>query len=172
VNRWYANEYCSNRYVYKCHKIRTKFLNIFFRRTDIQEIRGGWSWFTWTPSIVDFVFNYLEKNPSYLKRFKYTNCGDELIFQTILFPEAQRLNLEMYRPYRYVSWKPKGRKTDVGNNFPYILNEEDFEDVYNSEAFFCRKVDLPVSSELLDLIDMKRECPFDINKALPISNSE
>ena len=53
-----------------------------------------------------------------------------------------------------------------------IVAVENVEDVYNSEAFFCRKVDLPVSSELLDLIDMKRECPFDINKALPISNSE
>ena len=44
---------------------------------------------------------------------------------------------------------------------PYILNEEDFLDIINSQAFFCRKVDLQESKKLLDLIDQNRNAKID-----------
>lgn len=90
----------------------------------------------------------------------------------MLYPVAESINLDIRNPLRYVSWFPKHRKTDVGAYFPYILNVEDFEDIHKSAAFFCRKVELPESAALLDMIDENRNNTFVIENAERIDNSE
>lgn len=127
-----------------------------FKNVQTFKILGGWSWFTWTPKITDYVFSYLENHPEYLKRFNHTYCGDELFFSTILHPVAEKIGLDEKRPLRYVSWEQNRRKSDVGKYHPYILNEEDFEDIRDNGTLFCKKVQLPVSRKLLDLIDKNK----------------
>lgn len=156
VNEWYFNN--SHTFIARIynHIGLRSLLSTIQKRPDIQNLRGGWSWFTWTPKITDYVFSYLENHPEYLKRFNHTYCGDELIFSTILHPVAEKIGLDEKHPLRYVSWEPNRRKSDVGKYRPYILNEEDFEDIRDSGALFCRKVQLPDSRKLLDLIDKNK----------------
>lgn len=152
VNLWHFNNpHTFIARVYN-HSVLRQIISRLVQRPDVQGLRG-WSWFTWTPAIVDYVLEYIESHPEYLARFNHTYCADELIFATILHPVADELNLDERHPLRYVSWKPGRRTSDVGTRRPYTLNEEDFDDVMSSDAFFCRKVELPESARLLDMID-------------------
>lgn len=172
VNYWHPNNRASilGKIYYRISL--DKIVNRFIKRDTICGLRGGWSWFTWTPMITNYVLKYLAEHSDYLRRFEHSYCGDELIFATMLYPVAEELNLDIRCPLRYVSWFPKHRQTDVGSYFPYILNIDDFEDVYNSAAFFCRKVELPESANLLDMIDKNRNNAFIIENAEKIDNSE
>lgn len=124
---------------------------------------GGWSWFTWNIQTARYVLKYLDEHPEFYKRFNHTYCGDELIFQTILKPVMNKLKIDGEHPLRFVSWKP--RRPIESPYRPYTLNELDYDYVINSAAFFCRKVDLPESSKLLDMIDEQRGNEFDVWKA-------
>ena len=53
-------------------------------RSEIENVAAGWSWFSWHKQVADYVLKYLNENPKYLYRFKYTACCDEVIFQGLL----------------------------------------------------------------------------------------
>lgn len=124
---------------------------------------GGWSWFSWSNELAAFILQYIDRNPDYLKRFMYTSAGDELIFNTLIHKNIDKFAIESYMPLRFVAWNLK-RKVDSPYR-PYTLNEQDFEEIINKQAFFCRKVSLPESEKLLDMIDNQRGEYFDIESA-------
>lgn len=166
VNLWHLNN--SHSLLSKIYKL-TKLIylsNIIVKRNHIKDLQGGWSWFSWNKETVLYVLNYLDKHPDFYKRFNHTCCADELIFHTILQNKIQELKIEKYKPLRYVSWDPK--RPIKSKYRPYILTEFDYEDIINSMAFFCRKVDLTESSTLLNLIDKQRNNKFDIENSTPI----
>lgn len=76
------------------------------------------------------------------------------------------MKIDGRKPLRYVSWNPTHPVTEKYR--PYTLDERDYPYIINSQAFFCRKVDLPKSNRLLDLIDEQRGNAFDFNRAKPI----
>lgn len=69
-------------------------------------------------------------------------------------------------PLRYVSWKPTHPVEDKYR--PYTLDERDFPFIIKSQAFFVRKVDIPQSQKLLDMIDKQRGKIFLFEKAEPV----
>lgn len=128
-------------------------------RKEIPNLRGGWNWFSWHKSVTDYVLNYSETYPNFFKRFHHTRCCDELIFATILYPYVNKLNIEVNNSLRYVNWQ----KRVEGRSFksaPLILNEEEYEEIIGSGAFFCRKIHPKTSQKLLLLLEQN------INKAL------
>lgn len=116
-------------------------------RQMIPNIYAGWNWFSWHRKVAEFIISYEHDNPKYFQRFYFTNCADELIFHTLLHNQIKRLNIVTNNSLRYVNWKKKviGRGT---NNSPLILNEDEYEDIVKSHAFFCRKIDPVISSNL------------------------
>lgn len=122
-----------------------------YRRSQIHNTCGGWSWFSWHHNVVSFVIDNLKSNPSYLKRFKMTYCCDEIIFHTLLNEFCSELKINKYDSLRFVEWHPKR----YASSLPLTLNESELEDIINSKSFFIRKVHPFHSKKLLQLIDEK-----------------
>lgn len=144
-----------------------RIVSLFKHFPKIEPIYGGWSWFSWNHQTVAYVLNYIDEHPEYYERFNHTYCGDELFFHTILASQIVKLHIEIYRPLRFVSWIPY--RTVSTKYRPYTLNELDYHEIISSEAFFCRKVELPESEKLLDMIDKQRGNIFDISEATKIN---
>lgn len=135
-------------------------------RSEIPNLWGGWNWKSLTRNVTEFMLYYIENNPKFLKRLNHTMCCDEIYFPTIFHNRMEEFNIKGLMPLRYVSFNPTH---PVENNYrPYTLDERDFPYIITSQAFFCRKVDLPKSNKLLDLIDTHRNAPFDFTKATPV----
>lgn len=154
IEKWYFDDWFNRPWMWKLH------LKGFISRPmrlvkrpygDMHAIWGGWNWFSLHRSVVDYFLKFVEANPRYLKRFHLTNCCDELVFATMLYPHLTELNIENRNSKRYVNWHSPRRKT----NAPLLLNENEYEDVVKSGAFFCRKVSLPESAKLLEMLDAR-----------------
>lgn len=118
----------------------------------ILNVWGGWNWFTWHRKVASYVINQEETNPKFFKRFHHTNCADELIFHTLLYPHLDELNIDIdHQALRYINWSKwvEGRR-HLGS--PLTLNEEEYDEIINSGAFFCRKIDPVVSKKLKEML--------------------
>jgi len=137
-------------------------VGLFFPRKPIQGKRGGWDWASWEKRTFDYIYNYIETHPEYVERYKHTRASVEYCFNTLLAAKVKELNIEESNPLRYISWHPH-RQVNTSYR-PFILNEQDYEFVIDSKAFFCRKVDELESAKLLDMIDTQRDNDYDINE--------
>lgn len=121
----------------------------------LSEVWGGWNWFSLYLDTVAMVLNDFVQDPKYLKRFRYTYCADELIFSTYFQKNAHKFNIELSNCLRFVEWHP----TRPHTNLPLILNENEYESIRNSGAFFCRKVEPYISDALMNKLDERIEQP-------------
>ena len=117
--------------------------------TFMDRIYGGWNWFSLHRDAVEYLLFFLTQHNEYINRFKYTFCTDEIFYSTILRPVREKFNIYSRNSLRYIDWYPKRNCSSL----PLILEETEFEDIMSIGALFCRKVDLPQSSKLLDRID-------------------
>lgn len=125
-------------------------LNRISPRKPMKGVYAGWNWFSWHRNVAEYVMNFLDNNKRYLNRFKYTSCCDEVIFHTLLYDVADKLNIEKYNALRYIDWHPMRPYKSL----PLVLNMQDAERIKDSGCFFCRKCSLEESKELLDYLDM------------------
>ena len=142
--------------------VNNRFSRRVIKRTPIPNPAGGWQWFTWSANVVDYVLKYLKDNPSFRRRFNHTSSPDEHFFTTMLYSHLDELHIRKHFPLRYVSWEPY-RQIEQKHR-PYDLNEQDYERVINSAAFFCRKVDEVASAKFLDMVDAQRGNRYDITE--------
>lgn len=54
------------------------------RFVKLPPLNKGSNWITISDHFRDYVFEYLNMHPDYLRSFKHSSCGDELFFQTII----------------------------------------------------------------------------------------
>lgn len=124
-------------------------LSRVIHRQEIPNLRGGWQWFSWHEKVVEYVLRYVYEHPNYLKRFKYTSCCDELFFHTMLYPKLHELNIISNNSLRFIVWNPKR----IYSSLPLVLEETEFEELKDSGALFCRKVDPIKSKKLMQRIE-------------------
>lgn len=152
LEHWYFMDVFNSRFLYKIH-----FAGILWRLfywvprpyNNLDEVCGGWNWFSITHEVMDYVMDYFDNHPEYVKRFKYTISGDELIINNVINKHTDSLKINRRNSLRYVDWHPS-REYD---SLPLILNETDYEKIVHSKNFFCRKVDEGISSKLLEMLD-------------------
>lgn len=128
-----------------------RFMDKFIPRTLPENLYGGWSWFSWNKKVVLWVLDYVKKHPAEIRKFYNGIATDELIFHTILHPYLDELNIEANDSLRYIDWHP----TRPYNSLPLVLNETDYQNIISSGKLFCRKVSLPESAILLDMLDIQ-----------------
>ncbi len=116
-----------------------------YLRGEIDNIYGGWQWFSWHRTVVSYVLDYIEQNPLYLDRMRYTACVDELFFHTMLYPVLDSLNIQKDNALRYIDWHPKR----FYKTLPLVLTEQDYSEIVNTDAIFCRKVNVEESVKLI-----------------------
>lgn len=108
-----------------------------------EKLWGGGTYWSLSVSGIESIVFYLDKNPKYIKRFKYTAVGEEIFFQTILLNE---LELKPHNnSLRYIVWS----SDDIG---PKTLGLDDFESISKSNCFFARKFDTEKSIELMKVL--------------------
>jgi hypothetical protein len=125
-------------------RVLRRTLNKLYLKPEDKNIVAGWSWFSWSYSVADYVMNYFMKNPKELRKYKYTFCCDEIIFHTLLQDKLEYFKIQKNMSIRYIVWNPKRFTTSL----PLILNENEYEEIVHSDALFCRKVH-PQESEML-----------------------
>lgn len=104
---------------------------------------GGWNWVNLNRSAMTHIINFLNTNPSFLKSFKYTLCGDEVWIQTALMnsnrDEIKVINKEL----RYTDWRGCLEN-------PKVLTMEHLEELKESQDLFARKFDPDVDNAIID----------------------
>lgn len=108
-----------------------------------EKLWGGGTYWSLSVSGMESIVFYLDKNPKYIKRFKYTAVGEEIFFQTILLNELE--HKPQNNSLRYIIWS----NNDIG---PKTLGLEDFESISKSNCFFARKFDAEKSIKLMKLL--------------------
>ncbi|MEI7777736.1 MAG: beta-1,6-N-acetylglucosaminyltransferase [bacterium] len=126
-------------------------INFFLPRRKLplnQKAYGGDFWCGLTRESVEYIFDFLKKNPDYLNFFKYTFIVDELFFPIVLLNGPASISKGLDNKFTsYADWsKPKGP-------YPATLTEKDFDNIKNKPNIFIRKIDRIKSEKLLDLID-------------------
>lgn len=104
---------------------------------------GGSTYWSLRRKSLEYIFQYIDTNPKYIKRFKYSFCSEEIFFQTILLNSPLKDNI-VNDNLRFIVWEKRN------GNFPANLDNSDYQDIINSHALFARKFEYPVSEQLLD----------------------
>jgi hypothetical protein len=121
-------------------------LNKIKKRRLNYDFYGGDNWTNYTHNCVEKIFEYLENDKKYVKRYKWTNCADEIFYQTIL-NKLDGIMIEK-NSLRYIDWKS-------GPEHPKILRVEDYEKIMNSDNIFARKFDTTVDNQIIEMIYKK-----------------
>ncbi|MBY7662002.1 hypothetical protein JFJ08_15010 [Vibrio atlanticus] len=143
--------YRSNVLVRKLSLIIAKILSFFNIKNKIFNnyyLAKGSQWFCLTNEFVTYVIDKVDNN-KLIESLKYTNCIDELFFQTLLV-NSKFSKRHQNDNLRLIDW--------AGGNSPILLDEEYDYSVTNK--FFARKINVEnkaVFSKLRKLIDSKGE---------------
>ena len=116
----------------------------FIKRKNFEgfKLYTGSSWFTITYNCLCFILDYLDKNPSFIKQFKYTACADEHFFQ-ILILNSEFKKYVVNDNLRYIIWSN-------GKSSPETLTIKDYDKLKNTDKIFARKFDFEVDREIIN----------------------
>ena len=124
-------------------KFRESISNIpFIKRTTPENIYYGSQWWHLTNNAIEYILDYIEKNPEYLKRFNYTWGSDEFFFQSILLNSKFKDNCKN-DCLRYIIW---------GVGTPINLQMKDYKELKNNikNNLFARKFDENIDNNIID----------------------
>ena len=117
----------------------------FKRKYPFKDVYYGSCWFTLSIEAVNYLLDYTERNPKVIDFFKHAGCSDELYIQSALLNSP--LNKDMVNEiYRFFDWGDKGKS-------PKILVSDDFPKIASSNAWFARKLDINIDTQLMDKLD-------------------
>lgn len=95
---------------------------------------------------IDYVLDFVSRNPKILGFFKRAFAPEEMFFQTIIMNSPLK-NEVVNKDEWYIDW------SRAREGHPPILTKADLPLLLASEKLFARKFDVTVDSEVLDLID-------------------
>jgi hypothetical protein len=105
---------------------------------------GGSEWLNLSKEVVEYILDFVVKNPKYLEQFNHTVSSDEIFFQTIVM-NSEFSSKVVNDDKRYIDWVS-------GPEYPRILRESDYDKIIHSSAFFARKFDERVDTEIIKKI--------------------
>lgn len=106
-------------------------------------LHGGSIWWSLTYDCVKYVVDYTSAHPRLLRRLKYAFIPEEFYFQTVIMSSPFAENV-VDDNLRYIDWNERN------GNCPAVLDMTDAGAIRESPALFARKVESPVSDELLN----------------------
>jgi hypothetical protein len=106
---------------------------------------GGSTYWSLRRKSLEYIFEYMNSNPKFLKRFNYSFCSEEIFFQTILLNSPLKEGI-VNNNMRFIVWEKRN------DNFPANLDDSDYDAILKSDALFARKFEYPVSANLLKKI--------------------
>ena len=131
-----------NVWVFTLIKLQKR-LGISRKKPNKFNLAVGSAWWTLSYGCVKYVVDYTERNPSFLKRLKFTWCPEEFYFPSILLNSPYKENI-INNNLRYIDWTPRN------GSHPAVLDESDYDKVLNSPQLFARKIEQPMSQRLIE----------------------
>jgi hypothetical protein len=122
--------------------------NMFAKRTLPGNLKpfGGPGYWCLTRACAEFIHDYVEKNPRFVKFFRYVDIPDEIFFHTIIMNSSFASNVA----------NDDLRCIDISEGRgPRIWRKGDLQILAQSKGLIARKFDTGVDSEVLDLIDLQ-----------------
>lgn len=124
----------------------------FFKRLNMvlgerkidHQFHGGANWFNLTGACVRGILDYLDANPAFLSRFKYTVSCDEIFMQTAIHNIGAGDSV-VSSCLRYVDW-------NAGPEYPRILRTADYQKLVESDMLFARKFDDSVDPDIVEML--------------------
>ena len=105
---------------------------------------GGTNWMDLTDECISQILKYIDRNSSYLNRFKYTRLPEEIFFHTLICNFTSGLTIEK-NVLRYIDWR-------TGPEFPRNMRVDDYDRLIKSDKLFARKFNQDIDSEIIDMI--------------------
>ncbi|WP_405325647.1 beta-1,6-N-acetylglucosaminyltransferase [Leeuwenhoekiella sp. LLG6367-2.1] len=113
---------------------------------EMSNIYAGSTWWSLNREAAEFMIGFTNSNRKIFKRFRYTLCSEEVYVQTVLCNFFDS-NLLVQNNLRHIDWSARN------DSNPAILDMSDYDKLVTSEAFFARKFDESVSSDLQTALD-------------------
>jgi len=110
-------------------------------------IVGRSQWFTIPAGCAQYILDYWQRHPRFVRFLKYTWGSDEFAFQTILYNSEHRQNM-VNSNLRFMDWS-------AGGASPATLTLAHQEQLLASDKLFARKFDAEKDAAIIDLIDEK-----------------
>lgn len=110
-------------------------------------IYQGGVWSSLPRYAVTYLLETYESDERYEKIFKTSFCPDEMWMQTLL-ENSPYQNKMVRHHHHYINWRVKY------NNYPGVLDCEDYDKIDTSQHLFMRKIDLTISKALLEQLNM------------------
>ena len=107
---------------------------------------GHSGWFTLDMESVNYVIDFFEHNKSFIRKFRWTWGGDEILIQSILYNSPHKDKI-VNNNLRYIDWTE-------GKQSPKVLTMADFEKLMSTACFYGRKFDVNVDESVLDHLDL------------------
>lgn len=110
---------------------------------------GGGAWLCLARPAVEYVTDFVRRNPRVVRFFEHVLHPDELFFQTVLLnsPLAETV---VDDHLRYIDWRG-------GAGSPAVLRTSDVGALETSGRLFARKFDDTVDGKVLDMLDERIE---------------
>lgn len=115
--------------------------------TNVKPYYGN-DWWIASNSAVKFMLEFIEENPNYHIYHKHTKHTCEVYFPSILAGTNYQGKI-INTSHHYMHWSEKNTAN------PIVLEDNEFDNIANSKAFFARKFETQKSGSLLNLIDEK-----------------
>lgn len=111
------------------------------------EIYAGQQWIDIPRDALEYLLNYYQNNPKWEKIFSTGFCSDEMWAQTILCNSKfkDRIDRDIHHYINTI--------TIHGSTNPTVLTENDYSKIIKGNYWWGRKVELPKSSRLLEMLD-------------------
>lgn len=121
-----------------------------------ERVWGGENWVNLTGRTMDDFITFIDDNPDWLSRFRYTKSADEMLVQMALCNHLS--------PRKIVNSSLRFVDFTTGPEDPRILRIVDVQRSLSSHGLFARKVDRTVSADFIDAIFSLTECNTIRNK--------
>ena len=109
---------------------------------------GGADWFTMRNDCVQNVLKFAQRESEFESLFIDSLSGAEIYYVSIFEMTKGKCVLDDKNMLRYIDWKDRGQVLSVGS--PNTCTMEFVEDLERSRAFFARKFDMNVDSEIVE----------------------
>ncbi len=115
---------------------------------DFNKLYKGLVWASMPLDVIKYICKYSASFPGrmFLFDLRFCEIPEELFLQTVIMNSAYRHSVQADN-LCYSLWEEKN------GSIPAVLDEDDYDRIKNSGAFFCRKIDSVISKRLIDLLD-------------------
>lgn len=123
---------------------------------------GGADWFTVREDCVEDLLCFIKREEKFESLFFYSLSGAEIYYVSIFNMTSKGVDIENMNMLRYVDWAPRGQILPIGS--PNTCTMDFLHDIEYSGAFFARKFNMSVDSEIINYFLMKTNTPQDCSE--------